>query len=261
MKSIKSIIQFIFMLILVFSLAEPSFADLYVEVTPSTAHVGDIVTITVTASNDGLVNWSPVVIYAPIPDELEYLSHVVPDKQQQNYNYATGIWDVNRMRHDERGHLKTLIITTKVLPEAEGKSIHATARFETLVIEPTGTDVTSNQPPARTDALVVYSRDNNTGNGAGNGTGDGTGSGNGTVLGNSTGNDKISNIMGNLTNPGKENNPLINPQGRGGGGKSYEVFKTTNPTNTIPQDTLYGIMAILALLGIIAYGYFKEIIN
>lgn len=155
MKSVKFIIQALLLFILIFSIAEPTFAELNVEVSPTSANVGDTVTITVSASNDALVDWYPVIIVAPIPEGLQYISHVVPDKQRQDYDPSSGVWDVNRMRHDERGHLKVLIITTKVSPEAAGKEIRASAWFETLVIEPIGLDIAGQQPRARADVLTI----------------------------------------------------------------------------------------------------------
>lgn len=265
----KLIIQLLLVFVLIFSIMEPSFADVTVEVSPTTAHIGDTVTITVTASNDYLLDFSPVVVYAPIPEGLQYLSHVVPDRQRQDYDPGSGLWDVNRMRHDERGHLKYLIITTKVLPSAAGKQIHASAWFERLVIERTGTDITSEQPQARADTLRISSEsEEDTNHGSGNGTGNGTGSGNGNGTGsgtgdgnsliNSVGNTKLSNVMSNFTNPGNEDNPLLNLQkGGGGNGKSYEIINATKNSPT-SQDTSYAILAILAVIAIIAYGYYKE---
>lgn len=154
MKAMKLIIQLLLMFVLVFSIMAPSFAaSIYVELNPTTAKVGDTVTITVTVNNDYVVDLCPVIVYAPIPDGLQYMSHVVPDKTRQDYDPSTGIWDVNRMRHEERGLLKTLIITTKVMPSAAGKTLTANARYERLVIESTGTDITNLQPPARSDIL------------------------------------------------------------------------------------------------------------
>lgn len=271
MKAIKFTIQSLIMLILIFSTIGVAFADINVEISPTTAHVGDIVTITVSASNDDLVDWSPVIIYAPIPDGLKYLSHVVPDRERQDYDIDTGLWDVNRMRHDERGHLKYLIITTKVLPEAAGKQLTATARFQTLIREASGQDITDEVAPARAHTATISSTNDEDNGGTGNGTGNGTGSGNGNGVGsgtgngnnliNSAGNTKLSNIMSNFTNPDSEDNSLLNLQkGGGGNGKSYEIINATqNPPTT--QDTSYAILAILAVIAIIAYGYFKEMKN
>ncbi len=66
-----------------------------------------------------------VIVYVPIPDGLEYKSHIVPNRTRQDYDPDTGIWNVNNMRHDEKGLMKVLIITTKVSPEAAGKNLTA----------------------------------------------------------------------------------------------------------------------------------------
>ncbi|HEX3013864.1 MAG TPA: chitobiase/beta-hexosaminidase C-terminal domain-containing protein [Methanobacterium sp.] len=167
----------------------------------TTAHVNDTVLITVTANNNGLVNWSPVKIYAPIPDGLQYVSHIVPDMVRQDYNPLTGIWDVNRIRSDERGLLKTLVIVVKVKPEAAGKTLTATAKFDTLVLE--GYDVhmenTEYLADARSAKLTVLStNDNGTYYSTGNGTCSGTGQGAGISVPTAS-----ANIKGGLYNVNK----------------------------------------------------------
>ena len=161
MKATKPIISVALMLVIISSSMGFVFAPfsgyLTVEFDKTTVNVGDTVTMTVTASNEGLDSWYPVQIYVPIPSGMQYVSHVVPDKTLQNYDPGSGIWNVNRMRHDERGHLKTLIITLKVLPEAAGEPITGTASFQTLMIEGTGEDlIASGQvPPFRSAAVTV----------------------------------------------------------------------------------------------------------
>jgi uncharacterized repeat protein (TIGR01451 family) len=274
MKAVKFIIQALLMFILIFSAVEPTSAGLTVAFDPTTAHVGDTVTVIVTATNYGTSTWHPLKIYAPIPSGLKYMSHVVPDRVLQNYDPATGIWDVNRMSFDGRGQRKQLFITVKVLPSAEGKTLRATARFETRVIEDTGEDITNEAPHARHGTLRVLNineNENENGNGygkgTGNGTGNGTGTGSGSGVGNGTGNSiglkdsagntKLSNIMSNFINPDNKNNPLLNLQRGGGNGKAYEVVNATKNTPT-SQDTSYAILAILVLIAFIAYGYYKE---
>lgn len=152
MRVIKSLIPALLMFVIAFFAMGSAFAEISVEMEPKTnLHVGDTVTITVTASNDMIFDWYPVKVYAPIPNGLQYVSHVIPDKVLQNYDPGSGIWDVNRMRHDERGHLKTLIITCKVLPEAAGERITATARFQQVCIELNGKNITGDQAPARSE--------------------------------------------------------------------------------------------------------------
>lgn len=131
--------------------------SLTVSVNPQVAHVGDIVTITVTATNTGMVDWCPLKIYMPVPSGLQYMSFVVPDRNLQNYDSNTGIWDVYRMRCIERGQQKTAILTAKVLPAAAGKKIKATARFETLVLEGYGVHMENRVAAARADTLDIPS--------------------------------------------------------------------------------------------------------
>ncbi|MBP2046142.1 DUF11 domain-containing protein [Methanobacterium aggregans] len=260
-------------LILILSLiGSASAAGLTAEFEPKTAQVGDTVTLTVTANNDGLYDWYPVIIMVTHSSGLKYQTFTIPDKTLQNYEESTGIWNVNRMRHEERGLLKTLIITYKVMPSAAGKSLTASARFTKLKIEATGDDIKNNYPAARTDALTVSSSSNGntghgngTGNGTGTGTGSGSGNGNGTGSGNgngngngnslidASGNSKLASAIGNLTSSNK-NSPLKNLQGGGGGGsgKAYEVTTTPKKTDT---NSIY-ILAALLLIGLILAGYF-----
>lgn len=162
MKTIKPLISAVLLLLIISStlglVSASSFSGyLSVEFDKTAVNVGDTITMTVTASNEGLDSWYPVEIYVPIPSGTQYVSHVVPDKTLQNYDPSSGIWNVNRMRHDERGHLKTLIITLKVLPEAAGEPITGTARFQTLKIEGTGEDlVASGQiPPTKKQEIQI----------------------------------------------------------------------------------------------------------
>jgi conserved repeat domain len=136
--------------------------NLNVAFNQSTAHVGDTVTMTVTVVNDGLADWCPVEIYAPVPARLQYESFVIPDKNIQNYDSSTGIWDLYSMKHTARGQVKTLIMTTKVLPEAAGKTLTATASFKTLVLEGYGIDIVSLgiTPSSRSNTLTILNGDN-----------------------------------------------------------------------------------------------------
>ena len=268
MKLKKFTIALLGLILLLSLIGSASAAPLTAEFEPKTAQVGDTVTLTITASNENeLYDWYPVIIAVTHSSGLEFLSFTIPDKTLQNYDESSGIWNVNRMRHDERGHLKTLIITYKVMPSAANKTLAASARFTRLKIEATGDDITNNYPAARADSLTVSSSNGNTGhgNGTGTGTGSGTGNGNGTGSGNgngngngnslfdASGNSKLASAIGNLTSSNKDN-PLKNLQGGGGGGsgKAYEV--TTTPQKTNP-DYLYILVALL-LIGLILAGYF-----
>jgi len=255
MRFIKPIISVMVLLVIVSSSMGFAFAQfsgyLSIEFDQTTASVGDTVTMTVTASNEGLDSWYPVEVYAPIPSGMQYVSHVVPDKTLQNYDPGSGIWNVNRMRHDERGHLKTLIITLKVLPEAAGESITGTTSFQTLMLEGTGEDlIASGEVPNSRSATITIEPESEPedppedptvpAGGPGNGPGDGTGNGSGSGVGNGTG---TGLDLSALTGGGGGNN-----------GQAYEVFNSTAPTEADPQDMLYGLAALL-LVAVILLGY------
>ncbi|MBP2046998.1 chitobiase/beta-hexosaminidase C-terminal domain-containing protein [Methanobacterium aggregans] len=143
---------------------------MFVDFNQTTANVGDTVSITVTAINNGFFDWSPVKVYVPLPDGLQFMSFVVPDKTLQEYDPTTGIWDLNTLNHDERGHQKSLIITAKVLPEAAGKELVATAKFDKLVMEGSNVHMENETPPAKSSILKVSPLANATCSGSGNGT-------------------------------------------------------------------------------------------
>lgn len=273
MKLKKFTIALLGLILLLSLIGSASASNSYItaQFTPNTANVGDTVTLTVDAYNEGwygqIFDAYPVVVSIQHTSGLEILSFVAYDKVLQNYDESTGIWDVNRMRHDERGKWKELIITYKVLPSAAGKQLTATAKFKQFTEEGSfpSIDLASSIKSSK-DTLTISNRDNKTddtgtgtgtGNGNGNGNGTGSGNGNGNGNGNSlidaSGNSKLASAIGNLTSSNK-NSPLKNLQGGGGGGsgKAYEV--TTTPQKTNP-DYLYILVALL-LIGLILAGYF-----
>lgn len=149
--------------------------NLFVEFNQTTANVGDTVSISVTAVNNGFFDWSPVKVYAPLADGLQFMSFVVPYKTLQGYDPTTGIWDLNTLNHDERGYQKSLIINAKVLPEAAGKELVATAKFDTLVVEGSNVHMEDETPSAKSSILKVSPLANATCSGSGNGTCSGSG--------------------------------------------------------------------------------------
>ena len=94
----------------------------------------------------GLVDWGNLTIYAPVPAGLQFLSFEAPGLTMQNYDPTTGIWNVYQMRDFNRGQQKTGIITAKVLPSAAGKTITATAKFNSLVLEGYNINMVSDYP-------------------------------------------------------------------------------------------------------------------
>ena len=86
MKSKKSIIPIVLGIFLIVSVMGSAFAEpastcpssfagsLVVGASSTTVHVNDTFTITVTAGNFGAGDWENVMIYAPIPEGLQYIS-------------------------------------------------------------------------------------------------------------------------------------------------------------------------------------------
>lgn len=278
MKLIKSIVPIVLIFTLIFSAIGPAFADYgYMQVhwslesgdNESTLHVGDTVYLTVLLVNTGPYGWSQLKVYAPIPYGLKYESFIVPDKQVQDYNPENGIWNVIRMEPYDRGAVKELIITTKVLPEAEGREMRFTASFYSLELEGNGTDLVATHQapivnyPAVMPAVLTDIKKNNTppvnqtipqGNRTGNQGGNHTG--NGIDLFNSSGNTRLADIMKNFTTS-QENEPLKNIQTGGSSGKTYEISMDRPQTQDNPM-AMY-ILAILLIAGLLVTGYFYGI--
>ncbi|MTK64047.1 MAG: DUF11 domain-containing protein [Methanobacterium sp.] len=232
---------------------------------PTTAQVNDTVQIVVTATNMGLVDWCPVLIYMPLPPDTQFVSLVVPDRNMQNYDPSTGIWNVYRMRHIERGQQKTAILTVKILDSAAGKKLTAITRFNQLVLEGYGVDVTD-QTFARSTSINVKPLGGGPGNG-GNTSGDTPGNDSGTNPNendNGNGQDPVTvpglngNILGNST-MSSDNIPIKSLQSGGAGGgngnpqKSFEI----NQIPPISKDNMPSyLIAVLLIIGMIVAGYY-----
>jgi uncharacterized repeat protein (TIGR01451 family) len=212
-KSIIPIVLAIFLIVLamgpVFAYP-PSFAgDLSVDASPTTVHVNDTVTLTVTAENSGLGDWENVMIYAPIPAGLQYVSYVIPSRTIP-YNPSMGIWNLQQLNWNGRGHSKELIITTRVLPEAAGKTLRFTSRFTSLIfVDMNGnhTDMVANGwAPTTTRTVninVLPANDTGLSDGTmGSGNGTGSSSENGILTDNITPTAKADNSTNSTVNTG-----------------------------------------------------------
>jgi hypothetical protein len=233
---------------------------------PDTANVNDTIQIIVTPTNMGLVDWCPLKIYIPVPPNTQFVSFVVPGRNLQNYNPSTGIWDVYRMRHIERGQQKTAILTVKILDSAAGKTLPVVTNFKQLVLEGYGVDVTD-QTFARSTSIHVKplgggpGKDGNkTGNETGDHTGttpNGDGNGNGPDHVTVPGNTLNGNILQNLTQS-SDNSPSKSLQSGGAGGgnenpKAYEI----DQVSPISKDDLPSyLIAVILITGMIVAGYY-----
>ncbi len=246
---------------------------LTIQVSQSTVHVNDTVEIVVTATNTGLVDWCPLKIYMPVPPGTEFVSFVAPNKNLQNYDPITGIWDVYRMRHYERGQQKTGILTVKVTDSAAGKTLPVVASFYQLVLEGYGVDMVGNVPSARSTSITVLPiiGSGKDGDDPGNTNGDNPGNTTGTdPNGKSTGNgqDKTtvngnlikSNILTNLTQSSdKSPSKSLQEGGGGGGGNTQKAFQIDQIAPLSKNDTLSYLIAVFLILGMIVAGYYYGI--
>jgi uncharacterized repeat protein (TIGR01451 family) len=243
--------------------------SLTVQINPTPIHVNDTIMIIVTATNTGTADWGQLKIYMPVPTGTQFVSFVVPDRNLQNYDPSTGIWNVVQMKHFDRGQQKTAILTVKVLPSAAGKKLRATASFRTLILEGYGINMAGQAANARADVQTVLIKGNGpgTGPGSGPGTGPGTGPGsgpgttdnanNGTTtsldpLINSNGDSKAISKLNNYTN--SQPNPLTSQSGGGGGGgkKVYDVSLPSISKDDLPSY----LIAVVLIIGMIAAGYY-----
>ncbi|MTK63402.1 MAG: hypothetical protein F8N15_02425 [Methanobacterium sp.] len=173
----------------------------------TTVDAEDTVDIMVTLTNTGLINWSPVSVYIPIPNGTEFVSFVVPDRNLQNYDPSSNLWNLNVMEYMPRGSQKTAILTVKVLPEAAGKTLSVIAQVNQLVLEGYGVDM----------AKYVQSRSVNLKVNGGYWSGNGTNSGPGGAT-------AFSNPWANTSSGIYNGNQLVKLQVNG----KETIYYTTN---------------------------------
>lgn len=210
----------------------------------TTVDVNDTVDIIVTLTNTGLVDWSPVSVYMPIPNGTQFVSFAVPDRNLQNYDPSSNIWDLYRMRCNEGGQQKTAVLTVKVLPEAAGKTLRVIAQVNQLVLEGYGIDMTNQAPSARSTTLFVM------GNGSFSGGGNGTTSGPGGAT-------AFSNPWANTSSGIYNKNQLVKLQVNGNESIYYTINGKT-PNNMSQKYTKPISINTTTLLKFIAIDQFSH---
>jgi uncharacterized repeat protein (TIGR01451 family) len=267
MKIIKPVITIILAILLMLSLSGTAFADssgyITVQFDKESAKVGETVTLTITTYNTGTITWNNVMVSAPVPNGLKYLSHYTTiDKA--DYSSSSGAWAIGNMRHDQNGKTKTLYITFEVLSSAEGHNVVANARFTSITIGNPPVNFENNV--SRANPAVLYVSTEDTGSGTGNGSGNGTGDGNSTNNGNGPGTiPPYEDIMGKIVNQNTFldqlnalNNSSVGEQSTGqsgAGGQTYEITPTTQLP--LPNNVIYALIAAIGIIALIALGYFK----
>ncbi len=267
----KSIIKFILIMVIVSSISGLTYASesdsvngtsngtsggkasakISINFDRSEAKVGDTVIITVAIINDGSIDLTNILVLAPLPEGLKYLSHAT-DTNKALYS-ASGVWDVGNLRTTSRlGGVKYLYLTAKVLPSAEGKNLIATATY--LSVEPESNDVTFQKPGTASSALRIEKiEETGNGNATGNGTGNMTGGNS------STGNNQaILNELKNTTSKGglETLQELSNLQNEG---KAYEVTNATSSTPSNDPGSIYAIITGIIFSLLILAGYLKGV--
>ena len=211
-------------------------------------NVGDTIILTVTITNDGKANLTNILVLAPLPDGLQYLSHAtLTDKAI----YTGGIWDVGNLKTTSKlNGTKYLYITAKVLPSAEGKDLVVTAKYTSLYYNKSGT-ITPISPLPESESVTIKINKTSTGTGNIAGTGTSTTKTNTTkktdlkdALKNATSNNAIENLQ-NLNQPAQ--------------GKSYEVNNATTSDSSNDPRTTYAILGGLIITILVAIGYFKGV--
>ncbi len=259
-------------------------ATIGVKFDKGTVHVNDTINLIITITNPGPDDLSNVAIYAPFPNGLNLMSFST-GTTKNNYNIDSGIWQVDYLRLSSRGGgVKTLTITAMVGPELAGKTVKATADY---------ISVSSGDPPIPLNGLSGSSTtlkvlDNNTinstNNSTNNSTGNETNNNTDNITNNVTDNSK-NNITANDTNNSLIKNNSINLQNinttksaltqtlsnnntNGTNiGKNGQILPNTNPSyqkayevysnpNTENSPLMVYVVGLLAIMGLVAIGYF-----
>jgi len=228
------------------------------------AKVGDTVIITVTITNNGTIDLTNIIVSAPLPEGLKYLS-AATNTTKSNYTSTDGTWNVGNLKTTSKlNGVKYLYITAEVLPSAENKKLIATAKY--INIEPAISDPDFKMPGSATSNILKIQK-NTTETGSNNSTG--------AVNGNNSSSDSFQdkeNAISKAINAAKSENgitalqnlnkssdeeksdDLNNPSDKG---NSYEVSNSTNPDTSSTSSILYTILGILGVSALVGFGYFK----
>jgi uncharacterized repeat protein (TIGR01451 family) len=209
-----------------------------------TAKVGDTVKITVTITNDGTLNLTNIMVLAPLPDGLQYLSHAT-NTSKVDYTSEDGIWNVCNLKTTSKlNGVKYLYITAKVMSSAENKDLITTAKY--LSVEPELPDPNFKKPGLASSNVLKIEKTST-------GTGNGTGNGNSSTSKKAT----LAQAIKNATSTGGID-ALQNLDQPAQGG-AYEVTNATAPNSSDNSRTAYAVLGGLIIASIIGIGYFKGI--
>ena len=250
MKIVKIMLTVLISALIVASTAGSAFAgaNIAISFSPTSAEVGEEVTMTVVITNTGPGDLNDVNVSAPLPAGLKFLTSATGTTKNQ-YNNVTGLWQVDNLKMSSQGGgKKTLTVTAEVLPGASGKTLTATAAFLSVRNSSGALPLKSVQ-----STITVKSNDTNTNTGGNTGN---TGSTitSTQVTAQTTPVSKTSLVVAKLNDNGtNSSNPLNLPQENPG--KAYDVYNSTENNTKVPMST-YAIVALVGIGIVIVVGYY-----
>lgn len=250
MKIVKIMLTVLISALIVASTAGSAFAgaNIAISFSPTSAEVGEEVTMTVVITNTGPGDLNDVNVSAPLPTGLKFLTSATGTTKNQ-YNNVTGFWQVDNLKMTSQGGgKKTLTVTAEVLPGASGKTLTATAAFLSVRNSSGSLPLKSVQ-----STITVKSNDTNTNTGGNTGS-TGSTSISTQVTAQTTPVSKTSLVAAKLNDNGtNSSNPLNLPQENPG--KAYDVYNSTEDNTKVPMST-YAIVALVGIGIVIVVGYY-----
>ncbi|PKL73640.1 MAG: hypothetical protein CVV29_02395 [Methanobacteriales archaeon HGW-Methanobacteriales-2] len=250
MKIVKIMLTVLISALIVASTAGSAFAgaNIAISFSPTSAEVGEEVTMTVVITNTGPGDLNDVNVSAPLPAGLKFLTSATGTTKNQ-YNNVTGFWQVDNLKMTSQGGgKKTLTVTAEVLPGASGKTLTATAAFLSVRNSSGSLPLKSAQ-----STITVKSNDTNTNTGGNTGS-TGSTSTSTQVTAQTTPVSKTSLVAAKLNENGtNSSNPLNLPQENPG--KAYDVYNSTEDNTKVPMST-YAIVALVGIGIVIVVGYY-----
>ncbi|KUK73262.1 MULTISPECIES: hypothetical protein [unclassified Methanobacterium] len=253
MKIVKIMLTILMTTLIVFLTAGSAFAgaNIAISLSPTSADIGQEVTMTVVITNTGPGDLSNVNVSAPLPAGLKFLTSATGTTKNQ-YNNVTGLWQVDNLKMTSQGGgKKTLTVTAEVLPEASGKTLTATAAFLSVQNSSGSLPLKSAQ-----STITINSIKTNTSTGGETGNTGSTTSKNtlAHINAHTIPVSKTSLVAAKLNDNGtNSNNPLNLPQQNPG--KAYDVYNSTGDNTKVPMST-YAMVALVGIGVVIVVGYY-----
>ncbi|WP_020471274.1 SdrD B-like domain-containing protein [Zavarzinella formosa] len=126
-------------------------------ISKTVAKVGDVVTITYTVKNNGPSQGTGVVMSAPLPSGLSYVSTVF--NQQGTYNKATGLWTIGTLNNGAQVQLQIQVKITKAGTFSDPASVTGDGTETTLANNFANVPITATIPASQVTKRKFLSSD------------------------------------------------------------------------------------------------------